>query len=41
MFSLAKKISYQFYDDFCVIINHSDGSDYKLNQAGAGDIKEN
>lgn len=40
MFSLAKKISYQFYDDFCVIINHSDGSDYKLNQAGAEILKK-
>lgn len=40
MFSLAKKISYQLYDDFCVIINHSDGSDYKLNQAGAEILKK-
>jgi radical SAM protein with 4Fe4S-binding SPASM domain len=40
MFSVAKKISYQFYDDFCVILNHSDGNDYKLNKAGAEILKK-
>jgi len=40
MFSVAKKISYQFYDDFCVILNHRDGNDYKLNKAGAEILKK-
>lgn len=35
MFNIAKKISYQFYDDFCVILNHADGNDYRLNSSGA------
>ncbi len=40
MFSLAKKISYQFYDDFCVIINHNYGFDYKLNKSAAEIFKK-
>jgi len=40
MFRIGKKISYQFYEDFCVVLNHADGNDYKLNSSGSDIIKK-
>lgn len=40
MFFIGRKTSYQLYDDFCVIINHNDGSDYKLNKSAAEIFKK-
>ncbi|MGI6393717.1 MAG: radical SAM/SPASM domain-containing protein [bacterium] len=40
MFKVSKKISFQFYKDFCIILNHADSSDYKLNLSGSSIFKK-
>ncbi|HNW82578.1 MAG TPA: radical SAM protein [bacterium] len=40
MLRIGKKISYQFYEGFCVILNHADGNDYKLNSSASDIIKK-
>ncbi len=40
MFSVREKISYQFYDDFCIIIDHAKSCDYKLNREASSIFKK-
>jgi radical SAM protein with 4Fe4S-binding SPASM domain len=40
MFSVKKKVSYQFYDDFCIIIDHAKSCDYKLNSVASSIFKK-